>query len=284
MENLRALLAEFIPIGVLILYLLWDRRQRKGRRERPPIEEKLLRPAGYGLRNKIEKLQDHINTKLLFAAACSMSFALFLSLGNVPAIIPFLIVLAAAAGVSVGMAIGPIEKLRSYRLGLLGEQAVGEQLQSLAIQGYRIFHDVPGNAHWNIDHVAVGPGGVFAIETKGYSKRPSLNELKEHEADFDGTVIRFPWRNEREAVEQSRAGAKWLANDFLSKAVGERVTAQPIVALPGWFVMLKADSDVKVLSGKQVPGYIGSMPEILSSKLIQQIAYQLEQRCRTVEL
>jgi hypothetical protein len=38
------------------------------------------------------------------------------------------------------------------------------------------------------------------------------------------------------------------------------------------------------LSGKQVVGYIAKEPAQLSDQRIQQISYQLEQRCRDVEL
>jgi len=51
--------------------------------------------------------------------------------------------------------------------------------------------------------------------------------------------------------------------------------------LPGW--ALKANPDAKVLSGKQVSGYIAKEPAHLSDKAIQQISYQLEQCCRDVE-
>lgn len=283
MANVWALLVETVPFDVLVLYLFFDRWQRKRRGERPPIEEKLLRPAGYSLQCEIERLNERVNTLLMIVAACSMSLSLLvLNLKDWRGTAPFLISLGVAIGVSLVMTLRPIQRLRYNQLGLLGEQAVGEQLETLALKGYRIFHDIPGDGKWNIDHVAVGPGGVFAIETKCYSKKASRNELKEHEAVFDGSVIRFPWRDDADTATQARAEAKWLAT-FLSSAVGERVAARAIVALPGWWVTLKADSDVKVLSGKQVPGYVNSMPEILSPELIRRVAHQLEQRCRTVE-
>jgi hypothetical protein len=56
------------------------------------------------------------------------------------------------------------------------------------------------------------------------------------------------------------------------------------VALPGWWVTLKTNSDLKVLSGKQVPTFIAKEPAQLPDKVAQQISYQLEQRCRDVEL
>jgi hypothetical protein len=45
-------------------------------------------------------------------------------------------------------------------------------------------------------------------------------------------------------------------------------SSKPIVALPGWWVTLKANSDVKVLSGKQVAGYVAKEPVQLSEKRI----------------
>lgn len=159
---------------------------------------------------------------------------------------------------------------------------MAEQLQALLAQGYRVFHDIPGDGEWNVDHVAVGPAGVFAIETKCRAKRRPTNELREQDAVFEGKKIQYPWGDDPKAVEQARRNAQWLA-DMLSKATGERVTSLAIVALPGWWVTLKANSDVKVLSGKQVPGFILAEPLRLADKRIQQIAYQLEQRCRDVE-
>jgi hypothetical protein len=148
----------------------------------------------------------------------------------------------------------------------------------------RRLHSVcdPSDGNWNIDHAVVGPAGVFAIETKYRTKRPGKADERDNEAFFDGKGIRFPFGYDAQATEQANRNARWLAG-MLSKATGERVTVRPIVALPGWWVTLKANSDVKVLSGKQVPGFISKEPAQLSDKAIQQISYQLELRCRDVE-
>ena len=57
----------------------------------------------------------------------------------------------------------------NHRLGLLGEQVVGQILDRLSSETVRVFHDLeviePGKKPWNIDHVALTPAGVFAIET-----------------------------------------------------------------------------------------------------------------------
>ena len=58
---------------------------------------------------------------------------------------------------------------RNLYLGQQGEIIVGRCLEKLMANGYRVFHDVRGDG-FNVDHVLVGPGGVFAIETKTNSK------------------------------------------------------------------------------------------------------------------
>ena len=158
-------------------------------------------------------------------------------------------------------------KIRNNRRGLLGETGRWQNICSpCSLQGYHIFHDIPGNGKWNIDHVVVGPSGVFAIETKYRTKKPGRNGGRDHEATFDGNRIEFASGDyDARAAGQARDNARWLEKE-LSKATGERVMVQPIVALPGWWVTLKANSDVKVFSGKQVSTFIAKEPAQLSDK------------------
>ncbi|MGA3268511.1 MAG: nuclease-related domain-containing protein [Verrucomicrobiota bacterium] len=283
------LCAGTIPALILLAAVSMDRWRRRRRGERTPLSDRLLRPAGYGLQRKLEDLNDSFN--LWFMGACFLSFPAF----GVFAVTPkdasgrifFLVLFGLVAAGCTVMAWRRLKQIRDYRRGLVGEQAVAEQLRPLFASGYQIFHDIPcetGKRKWNIDHVAVGPAGVFAIETKYRTKKPGKNGARDHEATFDGNRIEFASGDyDAQAAGQARDNARWLEKE-LSKATGERVTVQPIVALPGWWVTLKANSDVKVLSGKQVAGFIGTEPVKLSDKAIQRISYQLEQRCRDVEV
>ena len=274
-----------IPALILLAAVFIDRWRRKRRGERQPLSEKLLRPAGYSLQRRLEDVNDSFNS--WFMGACFLSLP---ALG-VFVVTPkdaigrffFLILFGLAAAGCAVMAWRRLKQIRDYRRGLAGEQAVAEQLQPLFASGYHIFHDIPGSGKWNIDHVAVGTAGVFAIETKYRTKKPGRNGARDHEATFDGSRIEFASGDyDARAAGQARDNARWLEKE-LSKATGERVTVRPIVALPGWWVTLKANSDVKVLSGKRVAGFISSEPAQLSDKLIQQISHQLDQRCRDVE-
>ncbi len=59
---------------------------------------------------------------------------------------------------------------RAWKIGAEGERRAAEVLDK--VRGIRVLHDrrVPGSLA-NIDHIAVGPAGVFVIDSKNYSCR-----------------------------------------------------------------------------------------------------------------
>lgn len=183
---------------------------------------------------------------------------------------------------SLTKCVSRFEELARLRLGLRGEQAVAEAVSELAEQGWRIFHDLPGGKDWNIDHVAVGPGGVFALETKTRSKRTAPPGVKDHEVIFDGKTLRFPWGEDIGAVTQATANARWLA-EFLSKATGMPVEVFPVIVVPGWYVVGKGNFAVQAMNARYLTKYLGGLARKLSASDVQRIAHQVGQKCRDLE-
>ena len=60
--------------------------------------------------------------------------------------------------------------------GVEGERLVRPILGDLAGDGWYTLHDVP-TGRGNIDHVAIGPGGLIAIETKSHGGRRSVDRI-----------------------------------------------------------------------------------------------------------
>jgi Nuclease-related domain len=58
--------------------------------------------------------------------------------------------------------------LYAWQRGLDGERRTGEVLASLETAGWVVLHDLhwPGRPFANIDHIAIGPAGVFVIDSK----------------------------------------------------------------------------------------------------------------------
>lgn len=55
---------------------------------------------------------------------------------------------------------------RAWRRGIEGEQVVGAALNKATKHGWKVLHSIPVGAESDIDHLAIGPGGVVLINTK----------------------------------------------------------------------------------------------------------------------
>jgi hypothetical protein len=116
-------------------------------------------------------------------------------------------------------------------LGLHGERTVGQLLESLRAQGYRVFHDITEEGY-NIDHMLIGPAGVFAIETKTHSKplKGQVNVI------YDGERITLNGHApDRDPLIQAKAAARHVRN-ILKQTTGKDTRVEPVVLYPGWFV------------------------------------------------
>jgi hypothetical protein len=74
---------------------------------------------------------------------------------------------AAPVRTLLARALGVHTDERAWRVGAEGEEIVAGQLEKLVKRGWTVVHDVPvGERGSNIDHVLVGPGGVFTVNSK----------------------------------------------------------------------------------------------------------------------
>jgi hypothetical protein len=78
-----------------------------------------------------------------------------------------------ARGTALGLTIAGwyyflVLQYRNFRAGIIGEQRVTRTLSTALSDEYSMFSDVKlsGITGGNIDHIVVGPTGIFAIETK----------------------------------------------------------------------------------------------------------------------
>jgi Nuclease-related domain len=88
---------------------------------------------------------------------------------------PWLASLAAGAGAGWRLRFRASQPTRAWADGARGERATARRLRRLERHGYMVLHDlqVPGSRA-NLDHLAVGPAGVFVIDSKRFEGRLSL--------------------------------------------------------------------------------------------------------------
>lgn len=274
-----------LGIGCLVL-----RRRRARARRRTPLSEHLLRAPGHTLREKLDDANfDVLADVYALTAIPLLVLAMFLAQGHVRGDLRAMSSLAPLFAVAVVAFVGFMarklwvagERLDKLKAGLDAELAAGQELDHLMRQGAVIFHDFPA-PNFNIDHVVVSAEGVFAVETKGYTKPTRGLGKADATVEFDGNVLRFPTRVTRDPLEQAQRQAVWLQR-WITEAVGTSIRVLPVIALPGWYVKRTGRGEVRVFSGKELSGLLKARgAQSLSAQDVRRVAHQLEQRCRTV--
>lgn len=232
-------LCMLVPVATMFL---WLKRQELVDR-RNPLTEDLLRLPGETLTKQYRDLAFDISETLI----CSMFVpvvGLIILLNHwvdpalvrldSTAIISGLLIMSGVSW-SAWRTLKLMPKLRATKRGLEGELATAQLLTPLLADGWQLFHDLPMKRS-NIDHVLVGPSGIYAVETKYRSKRLSLKGQEGVLAEYDGNAIRFAGgATEHLPIQQAQAVAGELSN-WLHGKLGQPVEVVPVVALPGWFV------------------------------------------------
>jgi Nuclease-related domain len=263
----------------------------RNRKKRLPFTQKILRPPGESLRIRLVELDEKLNDRLiqLFLAAYSpLIMAGLVALQGVRTTAGVWIAIAIIAAVASVWSAYRLWKVinlrRRIRLGFEGERHVGEALNQLMLVGYRVFHDFlitdkPRSTR-NIDHIVIGPNGVFAVETKTPRKIKAENGATVTVLE---NALQYPWGVDRRDLEQVQEEARWLT-EWLSKMSPEPVTVGTILVLPGWFIDRRARSAVTVLSGSEVAPNVPKLngPETNDSE-IRRLAAIIEDRNRSIE-
>lgn len=161
-----------------------------------------------------------------------------------------------------------IDRLKT---GLLGERSVGQYLQNALLRkGYWIVHDVCED-DYNIDHVLIGPGGVFAIETK--TRRKPGGDAR---IDYDGKQVRIAGQiPDRDPVAQAQACASRLQRILLEKT-GIKIAVRSVVLFPGWYVNEQPRGvETWVMNEKNLVGFLNHESEKLQTSEIFTLAAAL---------
>lgn len=167
-----------------------------------------------------------------------------------------------------------IPKVRSLVRGERGELRVAEVLEELRAEGYRAIHDICRDG-FNIDHVIVGPAGVFAVETKFRSGFGEI-EFRNGEGLFVGG---FP--EEKDCLKQARSNAAEV-NRLIKENCGVYQAVKPLLVFVGeWKVKNKwRDTDARVFTTDQLADYIRRQQPELTRREIQFIASHLERSAK----
>jgi len=251
MESLLIVLTLLALVGLSLttsVIFLWRYRAERAEK-RKALSRNLLRTPGESLRAQLEDAQRDLPAYVaLGLLPLPLAVLLYLALVGAPEELSAGAVFMLALGAQLWLVwklSKTMARRRALRLAYEDEVAIGQELNGLGRSGYRVFHDFAVDERgFNIDHIVVGPAGVFAVAGNG----------------------------------QATAAADWLRR-WLSNAIGERVWVQPLLVTPGSMRRV-SDTGTAVVPLGQIREYFAALrrPAPLSDALIRRIVHQLAVR------
>jgi len=106
---------------------------------------------------------------------------------------------------------------RSWRVGASGEESIGSRLDKLTDRGWHVLHAVPiGSKGSDIDHLLIGPGGVWTLNTKNHPGKKIW--VAPRQVRVDGHVVPYLRNSEFEASRVRRILTEHLGWEPFVKA------------------------------------------------------------------
>lgn len=182
---------------------------------------------------------------------------------------------AAPVRTFLARALGVKTDERAWRIGADAEEEVASRLRKLGDR-WKVLHAVPvGENGSDIDHVVIGPGGVFTINTKHH---PTASVwVGGNTIMVNGTRTHYVRNSRFEAKRTSR---------FLTTALGGiPVFTTGLIAVMGATggFRIKSqppDGDVVVMTRKEVAKWLARRPEVLTDEQVETI-YAVARRSDT---
>jgi Nuclease-related domain len=170
----------------------------------------------------------------------------------------------AAMATAWGLRFKPSPDAVAWRQGAAGERRTARLLAPLERHGWAILHDlaVPGSTA-NLDHLVIGPGGVFVIDSKQYRGRLQL--------DPSGRL----WHGRHPLAPTVRA-VSFEADRAAQVLPDPGVAVVPIVAIHGaqvpWGKLII--DGVPVLPARSLPSMLRQLPAVLGPERVVGLAKQ----------
>jgi hypothetical protein len=139
---------------------------------------------------------------------------------------------------------------------------IAERL-ALLPKGWHVLHSVPvGERGTELDHVVIGPGGVFTVQVK---KHPRANVW------ICGTIFKVDGYNQH-YVRNCRFEAQRAAR-LLSTAAGFEVPVRGAIAVVGadGFVVKDAPREIAVVTRKTITAYLHAQPTCFDRALVRHL-------------
>ena len=171
-----------------------------------------------------------------------------------------------------------------WKQGYKGEEAVTKALTSNLSDEYFLFNSIYLNdGYGDIDHLVLGPNGIFAVETKNYVGKISVcgdkwsRQYKTKKRGSFGRKIQFDLGSPSRQVKNNAFRIKKIV-DSISSLRSRNLGVQGVVVFPNWDLELRISKPtVPILRLYELPNFIRNTEtaKILSAKELKLLGNEI---------
>ena len=248
----------------------------------PNFPDAIMREAAQRFRDELEALSRKQSTYLgatlmfVFIFTVAHTFEAQRLFEGYPAwqLYVLLATLLAAAGFVLYRLVLTVRQWRQVRYLRDANIAVGHCLQRIAVGHGRVFHDVV-TPTGTVDHVLVGPGGIYAVNVVAHRAMRRENvELADGELHFrpDGKTI---------PIADIASKTTRLEQDFRD-LLKNAVRVRSVIAVPGWHADSQSSEGHLIVNERTLPMLRGWRDEAdyLMDEDVQTLQQHLTKNCK----
>lgn len=156
--------------------------------------------------------------------------------------------------------------IENWQSGAYGEQATAKVLRQLEEDGWVVLHDLVAGKG-NVDHIAVGPGGVYLLD----SKRPGGSVT----VDDQGVTVR---RLDDPDLAYQHTGGRHLVSlacqthDRVLATRRIRIWVTPVMVLWANFPQRVAEDRCFYVHGEELVSWLRARPQTIAPSRVGQVA------------
>ncbi len=174
--------------------------------------------------------------------------------------------LLAVAGILVLRVVVMPNSVTAWNTGAEGERLTARQLAQLEPDGFVILHDrrLPGSRRANIDHVVIGPPGVYAVETKSLSGKVEIR----------GGEVYVAGRRRTRMLDEARREAMGVGVALTAELEELELGVTPVIVvhrarLP---FFRSTAGGIRIVSGSDLVGALRGAEPVLSPDEVEWLA------------
>ncbi|MGX5653173.1 nuclease-related domain-containing protein [Geodermatophilus nigrescens] len=168
----------------------------------------------------------------------------------------------------------PPQHIERWGRGAEGERRTGRALRPLLRSGWHVVQDLDWPGVGNVDHLVVGPGGVFVLDSKAWSGVVSVDDAGATITPRDNPDAAWTERGQR--GRQARAGTA-VARALAARSSLTVPQPEPVVVVWATFPQrVGCAGGVTYVEGKHLADWLLSRPQRLHRDQVAQLAAAAE--------